>query len=106
MDYIECPFCGRAYTWSYLYGSNIPPMLDREHTVVCDGGHEFAFAPYLDKEGSMVESLDLMERRRWWAPWTKRDVPILVTVVRPRVWVSMQERNDTIGKFEADSPRA
>lgn len=93
MDYVECPVCGRAYTWFYLHsGTRSTPLLETEYTVVCDaGGHDFNFVVYVEKsfEKSKTRLVDTIEEyvdKKWWAPW-RRAYPVVVTEEVVTTWV-------------------
>ncbi|KKN67785.1 hypothetical protein LCGC14_0458180 [marine sediment metagenome] len=95
MDYVECPECGRAYTWTYIYsGFQAAPVLKQEHTIVCHCGTDFDFVVYEDlEEEDLTESIEEFVDSRWWTFWG-RTKQVVVTGASPRLYQVYQIRDD------------
>jgi hypothetical protein len=95
MDFVECPECGRAYTWAYIHGGfyGSQPVLEREHTIVCHCGTAFDFAAYEDKEDEVyTETIEEYRARKWWNPASWGTKQVVVTEGVPRLYQVYQTR--------------
>ena len=87
MDYVACPTCGRAYTWSYVYSQlRTTPILEREHTIMCHCGTDFDFVVYEDREEEdFTETIEEYRASKWWNPGSWGTKQVVVTEGVPRL---------------------